>query len=178
MSAHGIDGLAEPPVGGDGSGMSATELDVHKSLDAHGDGAAEDGDSPVYIVASVKGGKIIHGAYLVTGSGHLDQRSRLAKTLKDLRAHLAASLGASAWDELSLQQQIIGERMLRKAMACALMEANWDRTGRLPVDYLKFAHSMRRDLEALGIEKRLKDSKVIDLAAQLARLNSQEVVRK
>jgi hypothetical protein len=125
--------------------------------------ATDDGGQafPVYVVQSVRGGKIVHGAYLVTGSGHLDHRSRLARALKALRERLARDLGVDSWEHLSMQQQMLAERAVRKALACQLMEINWDRTGRLPSDYLRFAHSLRRDLEVLGVEKRLKNAKAV-----------------
>lgn len=107
-----------------------------------------------------------HGAFSVAFAkavtGELDGRTTLAKTAKALRERLERDLGGSP----STQEALIIRRVVSKALRCetieaALLEGKADGE-RLEAFYISLSNSLRRDLVALGLQRRQKDVKDLD----------------
>ena len=101
-----------------------------------------------------------HGAYRQLTC--LDARTREARYLAGLEATLVSALGGDP----SPQQILLIRRVCVKALRCSLLEQEIIvKNGRFPrtvgEDYLRWSRDLRLDLQALGIEKRMK--RVVDL---------------
>lgn len=133
--------------------------------------------------ARVSQNAIKHGAHALlttlNGRRSIDGRSRLGQALKRLRDSLVRDLGGSRLDDLSQQEQLLIRRVIAKALFCESIEA-WaleqssivgeDGTllPALGQNYLAMANSLRLDLQALGLERKTKDSvSITSLVKQL-----------
>ncbi len=101
-----------------------------------------------------------HGAYRQLSL--LDQRTREARILSRLEGMLVSALGGDP----SPQQILLIKRACVKAFRCSLLEReiivnNGQVAPRIEEDYLKWSRELRLDLQAIGLEKRIK--RVIDL---------------
>ena len=101
-----------------------------------------------------------HGAYRKLNL--LDQRTREARILAQLEGMLVSALGGDP----SPQQILLIKRACVKAFRCSLLEREIIVNGgqvvpRIDEDYLRWSRELRLDLQALGLEKRMKE--VIDL---------------
>ena len=96
-----------------------------------------------------------HGLWIDFNRVQLDGRSKLAKWVKTLRSSLTRDLGGN----LSTQQAILVDRAVHKTVKCYLFETQvLDGNGPGSRDhYLACCNSLRLDLMALGLEKRIKD---------------------
>lgn len=114
-------------------------------------------------------GKVRHGLYSVKAKlerGKLDLRSSMGQAMKRLRADLEASLGGR--DQLSAQEVALLDRIVVKLLVLESIET-WalqqpkliKRGGLLPPvlsrNYLSWSAELRRDLLALGLQRRAKD---------------------
>ncbi len=93
-----------------------------------------------------------HGAYIKKWDG----RTREAKAIHQIQAELVAALG-----DVTPQEILIIQRASVKALRCALVEAeilqkNGDASEGLKNEYLSWSRELRRDLVALGLERRTK----------------------
>lgn len=117
-----------------------------------------------------------HGAYQLKSKleqGKLDLRSSAGQAMKRLREAFHADLGG----DLSTAQKALVDRAITKIMIAELVEA-WtlkqtsiiSTSGELPPvlkqNYLSWSAELRRDLLALGLQRRPKDVK--DLGSLLS----------
>ncbi len=92
------------------------------------------------------------------GLTHLDRRTRFAKAVAELRRSLLADLGG----DTSIQQNLLVERVISKALQCAALESQLlsGHAENRPF-YISLSNSLRLDLLALGLSR--KQVKVPDL---------------
>jgi hypothetical protein len=111
------------------------------------------------------GRPVLHGAYSRYSARVLRGQPRLRAYLADARARMLEDLGGE--DRLSTAEMIIAGRAIEKLTVLRLIdhyvarEGPWAKPGRLrPVlagPYLAFSESLRRDLVALGLERRQRE---------------------
>lgn len=118
-----------------------------------------------------------HGGYSLLRAvtkGELDGRSAVAQAIKTMCHQLARDLG-SGWATLSAQQRLLCESVATKATVLSLMVGHAlshdvvEQDGKLrpPLGghFLAWSNSLRLDLQALGLERRLPQ--VLDLTKAL-----------
>jgi hypothetical protein len=102
------------------------------------------------------GNAMTHGAYSDISAQNLDGRSKLVKTLRHISSYLTRELGG----EPTTQETLIIERASFKAVKCILAEiamlSNSRKSSGLESQYLAWSNSLRLDLQALGLERRMK----------------------
>lgn len=110
-----------------------------------------------------------HGAWSLKralNTGRLDMRSEAGQAVKRLRAQLESDLGGA--DTLSTQEHLMVDRIVKKALIIEALESyalsrktifkrNGDLIGALGRHYLSYAEALRRDLLAIGLQRRAKD---------------------
>lgn len=89
---------------------------------------------------------------------HVDQRSLLAKSLRQMKDSLIQALGSDP----SPQEEILINRIVYKAHRCVLFEIKTISEGRsehTDTDsyYLSWSNSLRADLQTLGLQRRAKE---------------------
>ncbi len=101
----------------------------------------------------------VHGAYFTATVNQLDGRSKVVRTIKAVSDSLMAALGGAA--DISPQQALLIDRVAFKFVKIALFEIASIK-GQIKdgnsssVKYLAWAESLRRDLQALGLDKKKK----------------------
>jgi hypothetical protein len=108
------------------------------------------------------GRPIVHGGYSRLKSNLLKGQPRLRRYLEESRGRLIENLGGE--DRLTCAQLILIDRAVGKLTVLRLMEARIAEVGAFGKDgellpllskpYLRFADSLRKDLQALGIDRR------------------------
>lgn len=110
-----------------------------------------------------------HGAWTLKralDTGRLDMRSEAGQAIKRLRTQLETDLGGA--DNLSTQELLIVDRIVKKALIIEALEnyaltrksifkRNGELIGALGRHYLSYSEALRRDLLALGLQRRAKD---------------------
>lgn len=108
-------------------------------------------------------------------TGKVDGRSELGVAQRRLRSRIEADLGGT--ENLSTQERLIVDRIVKKILMIeaietyafsrrSILKRNGDLIGCLGKNYLAYSAELRRDLLALGLQRRAKD--VPDLKAYLA----------
>lgn len=110
-----------------------------------------------------------HGAWSLKralNTGRLDMRSEAGQAVKRLRAQLVADLGGA--DTLSTQERLLVDRIVKKVLIVEALETyalrrkslfkrNGELIGCLGRHYLAYSEALRRDLLAVGLQRRAKD---------------------
>ncbi len=115
-----------------------------------------------------------HGLYLSLPKGlKTDGRTRIGKAILQLRRSLIADLGG----DVSTQETLLLDRVIFKVLRlCSfevyLLKSNDDGTPKQSREYLAMSNSLRLDLQALGLERRMQD--VTPLKDRLAALAGEE----
>lgn len=113
--------------------------------------------------------KSTHGAWSLKralNTGRLDMRSEAGQAIKRLQTRLETDLGGA--DNLSTQERLIVDRIVKKALIVEALESyalsrrtifkrNGELIGCLGRHYLSYTEALRRDLQALGLQRRAKD---------------------
>lgn len=113
--------------------------------------------------------KPTHGAWglkRAINTGRLDMRSEAGQAIKRLQTRLETDLGGT--DNLSTQERLIVDRIIRKALIIEALETyalsrksifkrNGELIGCLGRHYLSYTEALRRDLLAVGLQRRTKD---------------------
>ena len=104
-----------------------------------------------------------HGLWSDFRKSQLDGRTRLARWVAVLRGELLRDLG----NDLSAMERVLLDRIIFKIIRCSLYERGilQDQNFGSRDFYLSCCNSLRLDLSALGLKKRLKT--VTDLASYL-----------
>jgi len=100
------------------------------------------------------------GVYADLSRRNIDQRTKLARALHAVEADLVSALGGA--EAITPQEKILVDRVVYKLARCTLAEASHF-AGESGADdhYLAWSNSLRLDLQALGLDRRVKD--VMDL---------------
>lgn len=110
-----------------------------------------------------------HGAWTLKRAldlGKLDGRSEAGQAIKRLRMQLEADLGGA--DTLSTQERLLVDRIVKKALIIEALESyslsrksifkrNGELIGALGRHYLSYTEALRRDLLAVGLQRRTRD---------------------
>lgn len=113
--------------------------------------------------------KPTHGAWSLKralNTGRLDMRSEAGQAIKRLQIRLETDLGGA--DNLSTQERLIVDRVVKKALIIEALESyalsrksifkrNGELIGCLGRHYLSYTEALRRDLQAIGLQRRAKD---------------------
>jgi hypothetical protein len=101
------------------------------------------------------GNAVKHGSYANITAQCVDGRSRLAKTLQATVNRLTSEVGGDP----SGQESLLIQRCAFKALKCYLSEIEMmsEKNESLESRYLAWANSLRLDLQALGLERRVKN---------------------
>ncbi len=125
----------------------------------------------------------IHGLYAsLPQRMKIDGRSKFGKAILQLKTSLIADLGG----EISTQQSLLVDRAVFKVLRLSSFEAfllkssqegtEKDATEKQAREYLTMSNSLRLDLCALGLNRRMKD--ITPLSARLAALAREEESRQ
>ncbi len=118
----------------------------------------------------LKGGvmKGVHGLYISLPKRlKIDRRSRFGKALTQLRNSLVEDLGGA--EAISTQVSLIVDRITFKVLKLCSYEAHVLRGDEAGMkNYLAMSNSLRLDLMALGLERKMKD--ITPLSERLAAL--------
>lgn len=115
-----------------------------------------------------------HGAWSLKRAvdlGKLDGRSEAGQAIKRLRTQLEIDLGGA--EHLSTQERILLDRIVKKVLIVEALETyalsrgsifkrNGELIGALGKHYLSYAEALRRDLLAIGLQRRAKDAGSLD----------------
>lgn len=110
-----------------------------------------------------------HGAWTLKralDTGRLDMRSEAGQAIKRLRMQLETDLGGV--DTLSTQERLLVDRIVKKALIIEALETyalgrksifkrNGELIGALGRHYLSYTEALRRDLLAVGLQRRAKN---------------------
>lgn len=110
-----------------------------------------------------------HGAWSLKraiNTGRLDMRSEAGQAIKRLQTRLETDLGGT--DNLSTQERLIVDRIVKKVLIVEALETyalsrksifkrNGELIGCLGRHYLSYTEALRRDLLAVGLQRRAKD---------------------
>lgn len=99
-------------------------------------------------------------------TGRLDMRSEVGQAIKRLQTRLETDLGGA--DALSTQERILLDRIVKKVLIIEALETyalsrrsifkrNGEMIGALGRHYLSYTEALRRDLLAVGLQRRAKD---------------------
>lgn len=177
-SAPSVEPDAPPAVGGDvRDDQEATQPQGEGETAALAEAEDAQGSPALTHVAGVsiddKGRRILrHGGYAVL-SGVEDGRTRITKALRRQREQLATDQGYTDFESLPTARRALAENFLRLSVALDLMWASFLKNGRLPDRAGDWWSLLERYGYRLGLDRRPKDARIIDVAADLARLNGQ-----
>lgn len=114
--------------------------------------------------APIGNGNALKSGVLADITRNIDGRSLMAKAMRAIEADLVGAIGG----EPSPQEMMLIQRAKYKAIKCALFEsASLNGEGNCQDEkYLAWANSLRLDLQALGLARRMR--KVTDLQSYIA----------
>lgn len=121
-----------------------------------------------------QGGRPKHAIWIDFKRVKLDQRSKLAKTIKFIRGELVRHVGGAP----SVAQSILIDRVVYKTIKCYLWETNFfsEREQGSRDHYLALANSLRLDLALLGLaEKEVPDTPFFDHLVKLTKAEKKAV---
>jgi len=96
--------------------------------------------------------RVKSGVWITPPPMKLDERTKIAKLLKDLKAKLIEHLGGN----VSFTEQMLIERIAFKCLKARIFETNFFLNEDPGSDqhFLALVNSLRRDLQALGLHKK------------------------
>lgn len=143
-----------------------------------GNALAEDaGDQvTVGVVHGGKPGEWRHGAYVLLGGG-LDGRHRLERAARRLSEEIARDLGFDTFMAMPATKRGLARRYAEMDVAASAMWSSGVLTGRLADRWLDLVNAQRRLGETLGLQRVMKDARVVTLDEIRGRYDGREAKR-